>query len=465
MKEKFSVIIIGAGPAGTTAALTLAQRGIKDVVLLERGNYPGSKNVMGGVIFTTILNKIIPDFLEKGAPVERNIPKRGFALLTPESEIFFSFKNNEFNRPPYNNIFTVLRAKFDKWFAEEAEKAGVMLLCNSVVDELLKDDTGKVIGVQTRVTEGTPKEEGQIFADVVICAEGANSTIALKEGMREKFDQHSMAIAVKEIIELPEDIIEDRFHLEGNEGAAFEYYGDAVQGLFGSGFIYTNKTSISIGIGVVISDIIKAKLNPNDILEHFKDHPCIKSLIRGGKVLEYSAHMIPEGGYKKIPKLFKDGFLLAGDAAGFISTSPLHEGINLAMASGMMAAQTVLEAKEKNDFSSVTLSSYAEKLENSFVFKDMKKYSDVPEVLRNSPELFNEWPKGLAAVITEVFTVSETPKETVEENIMNKFNYEIGFVPFIIKIIQLRNAMKSFYYGFSRKIEDFVSAHWESKQE
>ncbi|MFH1288755.1 MAG: FAD-dependent oxidoreductase [bacterium] len=460
MKEKFNVIIIGGGPAGTTAALTLAQRGMKNVVLLERGKYPGSKNVMGGVILTTILNKIIPDFWGKGAPVERNVSKRCFALLSPESETFFSFKNNEFNRPPYNNIFTVLRAKFDKWFAEEAEKAGVTLLCNSVVDELIKDENGKVVGVQTRVAGGTSKEEGQIFADVVICAEGANSTIALKEGMREKFDEHFMAVAVKEVIELPAKVIEDRFHLEGNEGTAFEFYGDAVQGLHGSGFLYTNKTSISIGIGVVISDIMKAKLNPNDILDHFKNHPCIRPLLRGGKTLEYAAHMIPEGGYKKIPKLVKDGLLLVGDAAGFINTSPLHEGSNLAMASGIMAAETILEAKEKNDFSSVTLSNYVSKLENSFVFKDMKKYSEVPEVLSKSPELFNKWPKELANILTEVFTISETPKEIVEEKIMNKFNDGIGAIPFAIKMVQLRNAMKSFYYGFSKKITDFVATHW-----
>lgn len=448
MKEKFDVIVIGAGLAGTTAAITLAQRGMKNVALLERGKYPGSKNVMGGIIFTTALNRIIPNFWEKGAPVERNVSKRCFAILSPESETLFSFKNNEFNKPPYNNIFTVLRAKFDKWFAEEAEKAGVTLLCNSVVDELIKDENGKVVGVQTRVDDKTPKEDGQIFADVVICAEGANSTIALKEGMREKFDEHFMAVVVKEVIELPARTIEDRFHLEGNEGTAFEFYGDAVQGLCGSGFLYTNKASISIGIGVMISDIMKAKLNPNDILEHFKNHPCIKPLIRGGKTLEYSAHMIPEGGYKKIPRLVKDGLLLVGDAACFISTSPLHEGSSLAMASAVMAAETILEAGP--------LSNYINKLENSFVLKDMKKYSEVPEFLNKNPELFNKWPKGLSDTLTEVFTISETPKEVVEEKIMNKFDDGIGIIPFVIKIIQLRNAMKSFYYGFSKKIADFI---------
>ncbi len=120
MEEKFDCIIIGAGPAGSAAAITLAQGGA-DVVVLEKGESPGSKNLFGGILFTTVLNKLIPNFLES-APIERHILRRKFGFIFDENETSLELRSEKFNRPPFNNTFTVLRSQFDKWFAAEAEK-------------------------------------------------------------------------------------------------------------------------------------------------------------------------------------------------------------------------------------------------------------------------------------------------------------------------------------------------------
>src|SRR3990172_4808809 len=158
-------------------------------------------------------------------------------------------------------------------------------------------------------------KEGPMHCDVVICAEGANSVLAEKSGLKKKPLPNEMVTGVKEVIALPQEVIEDRFSLTENSGVAIEYFGNAVQGMVGGAFIYTNKESISAGISCSIHDFQEKKINPNDLLEHFKKHPCIRNLLRGGETVEYSAHMIPEYGYDKLPELVTDGLILIGDSA------------------------------------------------------------------------------------------------------------------------------------------------------
>ncbi|MDI6642406.1 MAG: FAD-dependent oxidoreductase, partial [Elusimicrobiota bacterium] len=332
-----------------------------DTIVLERGEYPGAKNITGGILFTTILGKLIPNFLEE-APLERYIVERKFSLLSKDTELSFSFRTEKFSQPPYNNSFTVLRAKFDPWFAKKTEEMGVMILTKVTVDEIIWEKT-RCVGVRTRLNEG------DIYSDVVVLAEGANSVLAEKEGLKSIPSEKNMAIAVKEIISLPQEVIEERFHLSNSEkngkisgGVAIEYFGDAVKGMFGNAFIYTNKDSLSVGVGCTLNELSKKNINPHDILEYFKNHPCVSNLLCGGKTEEYSAHMIPEGGYYNIPRVVFDGLLLIGDCAGLVNTSFFHEGTNLAMASGVYAAETIIEAKRKREFSYRILSSYENKL-------------------------------------------------------------------------------------------------------
>lgn len=428
-EEKFDAIIIGAGPSGIAAAYTLAKANLS-VVVLEKGSYPGSKNLFGGILFGTILNQLIPQFWQQ-APIERHIVSRRFSVLSKESEAAFDYRSERFNKPPYNNSFTVIRPKFDRWFAEQAEAAGAEIYCEVVVDDFVWED-GKVVGIKARgEREG---EYDELYSHSVICAEGANAMLAEKAGLRKEqstMSPENRTVAVKEAIKLPRQVIEDRFHLGEDEGIAIEYFGEGVQGMVGSGFIYTNRESISVGVGVSIDDMIEKEITPYDLLDHFKAHPAVKNLVRGGDVIEYSSHMIGEDSYKRLPQLFADGLILVGDSAGFVNTSIYHEVTNMAMASGMLAAQTVIEAKDKNDFSAAALSAYENKLENSFIFKDMKQYKDTVDFLDSNKYILDEYPEIVLELITDLFTVDETPKKEVQKRVFKKFKQKIGYLPFL----------------------------------
>ena len=411
-EDKFDVIIVGGGPAGLAAAFVLAKAG-KQVIVLERGEYCGSKNVFGGILFTGILEKLIPDYL-KDAPLERNVTRRGFSLLTPTGELGGGFKFDKFNTAPFNNSFTTLRAKFDNWFAGKAEEAGAMIITGATVDDFLYDTDGKIKGVKARM------DDGDILGDVVILADGVNSLLAKKIKLHKELDPKYTIVAVKEIIQLTEEKVADRFHLNGNEGAALEYFGCAAKGAVGAGFVYTNKDTISIGLGASIKSLMEHKLNPNDALEYFKNHPAIAPLIRGGEQREYSAHLIPDGGYDHISKLFTDNVLVAGDAAGFVNNTLFHEGTNLAMQSGVSAAETVIEAGTRKDFSAASLSVYNTKLEESFVLRDVKHFRKTTDALDANPQLFEKYPKMLEELVSELFTPDGEPKWDKEMKLMGK---------------------------------------------
>lgn len=438
-EEKFDAIIVGAGPSGIASALTLAKAGLS-VVVLERGEYPGAKNLFGGILFTTILAKLIPNFTEE-APLERHIVTRRFSLLSKEGELAVNLRNEQFNRPPFNHSFTVIRSRFDRWFAEKAEEAGAEVYPGVVVDDLIFEN-GKVVGIKARgEREGTYDE---LYGNCVIIAEGANSLLAERAGLRKeksKMSPENRVTAVKEVIKLPREVIEDRFHIKDNEGIAYEYFGEAVSGMIGSGFIYTNKDTISVGVGCLISDLMEKRMTLYDLLDAFKAHPAVAPLLRGGEVIEYSTHMIPEESYDELPELVGDGVLLVGDAAGLINPSFFHEVTNLAMASGVFAGEAVIEAKEKGDFSKETLSSYRKKLEDSFVLKDIKKYRRFIRFLKDNPEFLSDQLPFVVDLAASFFTVSETPKEEVVRDVIKRFRKKMGTFSLLKRLWQAKRAM------------------------
>jgi len=439
MDNRVDVVIVGAGLAGVACAYVLARAGV-NVVVLERGKYPGAKNVMGGILFTTILEKLIPDFL-KEAPIERFIMKRKFSLLSRDTELEFSFRTEKYNLPPHNHSFTVLRARFDRWFASKVEVLGGMILPNVVVDGLIWQGK-RCIGVKSRL------KDGNLYANVIVLAEGANSVITEREGLKPLLDEKNIAVAAKEIISLPPEVIEERFQLSSDgsgdkipEGAAIEYFGDAVQGMFGNGFIYTNRDSLSVGIGCTLKELAEKNINPHDLLEYFKNHPCVRNLLRNGKTEEYCAHMIPEGGYRNLSKLVFDGLLLIGDCAGLVNASFFHEGSNLAMASGVYAAEAIIEALNKGDFSRKTFSSYEESLRNSFVLEDLKKFQYFPALGEKCPELVSDYPEILAEIITGYFAVDEKPKRIIEREVIKMLRKKLGVVRFGKNMFNVAKAM------------------------
>jgi electron transfer flavoprotein-quinone oxidoreductase len=407
-EERFDAIVVGAGPAGVAAALTMARAGL-EVVLLERGSYPGSKNVMGGILYRHQTEQLVPEFW-KEAPLERHIAERRFWMLSGDSVTSLAYRTQRFAEEPYNS-FSVLRAKFDRWFAEKAEEAGAFLLTDTVVEDVIRRD-GKIAGVRTG------RDDGDLYADVVIAADGVNSLLAKSAGLHGELASAGVALAVKEIIALPREKIEDRFALEGDEGTAIEVFGDSTAGMFGAGFIYTNQDTISLGTGAVLADFVRTGLTPYDVIDRFKANPMVRKLIDGGETKEYMAHLIPEGGYNHIPRLVTDGFLTVGDAAGFVNAVHV-EGSNMAMASGQMAAQTVIEAKERGDFSAAGLSAYERRVRDSFIVEDLRKYRGVPDFFESNPELLELYPGLINDAAREFLSVDDRTKSEKQRKILS----------------------------------------------
>ena len=411
--EKFDVIIVGAGPAGTTAAYVLAKSGV-EVLQIERGSYPGAKNVFGGILYTPVLNRLIPNFWEE-APVERHMKGVKIFLISEKNAVSIGVESEEHNQPPYNNSFTVSRARFDSWYAQKAQEAGAMLITDTVVDDLLWDGN-KVVGVKAR------GEEGEVYADVVIVADGVNSLLTQKAGLRKEFRPRQVSLGMKEIIELPREVIEERFNLSGNEGVELKYMaGDATKGLWGGGNIYTNLETLSIVLWVSVEPLMASRQGAPDLMERFKEHPFVSRYIKGGKTIEYQAHLAPDGGYDFTPKYYTNGLLIAGDAARFLNASIHYEGTNFAMASGEAAAKAVIEAKKKGDFSEKSLSNYQKLLNDSFVMKDLKRYRKLNHFAEANPEFFGGYFDAITQMAVDYFAINELPKRQQEFRMLKRF--------------------------------------------
>jgi electron transfer flavoprotein-quinone oxidoreductase len=387
--EKFDAIVVGAGPAGSSAAYVMAREGLQ-VLVLERGAYPGAKNMWGGAFFGPVMEELFPDFW-KEAPIERAVSRHSISMLTEHESLSFDFRSDRGNK---NHGFIVLRAKFDQWLAKKAEAAGAIIAPGLEANELLYEG-GAVAGVKVG-DESFP-------ASVVVLADGANSLFAAKAGLRKEFTPHDVKQGVKEVIQLPREVIENRFQLQGDEGAALEFIGSCTRGLPGGGFLYTNRESVSVGVVVQLSAISEQMVKASDLLEEFKSHPLIRAYIDQGKTVEYSAHLIPVSGVKILPTFAKDGILITGDAAGLVlGTGLILEGANFAMASGVAAAKTVIKARSAGDFTTKTLTHYEELLRGQFVLKELETFKKAPGFLENR-RIYSTYPELACSLAMKMF--------------------------------------------------------------
>lgn len=405
-EDKFDVIIVGGGLAGSTAAYILAQEGM-EVLVIERGNYSGSKNMTGGRLYGHSLEKIIPEFA-KEAPVERRISKERFSLLTKDSAVTLEYAGAKTGTPGCES-YSVLRAGFDRWLAEKAEEEGAMYIYGIRVDDLIVRD-GRVCGVIAG--------DEEMESDLVILADGVNSLLAQKIGMKKELLPSQSAVGVKEIIQLDAATIEQRFQLNPGEGLAWIFQGDCTDGRIGDGFLYTNKDTVSLGVLTTIEDIDGKETTIPQLVDRLKNHPAVKPLIEGGKLVEYSAHLVPEGGYSMVPTLYRDGVLLAGDAASLvINLGFMIRGMDLAIESGRLAAQTAAAAKEKGDFSADTLASYQQALEDSFVMKDLKFYDGYEKVMEDR-RLYQDCPAKADRLFADLFVVDGSGAKDISKKIV-----------------------------------------------
>lgn len=410
--EKFDVIIVGGGLAGLAAAYTLAEQEV-EVLVLERGDYSGAKNVTGGRLYLNPVRDLFPGLFNK-APLERFIAHEEAMMMAKGRSLTVRYDGSELNSEPYQS-YSVLRGKFDKWLAKQAERKGAMIVAKSRVDDIITEN-GKVVGVRAGGDE--------LGADVVIACDGVLSLTAEKAGLRKPGRPADYAVGCKEIIELDRSIIEDRFLLEGDEGAARLFMGEVTQGKFGGGFLYTNKDSLSLGIVVGINDMMEEEhYTVPELLENFKKISPIARMIKGGQTAEYSAHVIPEGGYQALTKLYGDGILVAGDAAGFsLNIGVTVRGMEYALASGYYAAQAVLKAREAGDFSAATLANYEALLNSSFVMQDFKTFRNAPQALEN-PRIFNHYPELMGNIMKDIYEMPEGAKPSLYKTVKKYISF------------------------------------------
>jgi electron transfer flavoprotein-quinone oxidoreductase len=393
---------VGAGPAGSTAALVLARAG-KRVALVERGPFPGSKNMYGGVVYGRVLDRLIPKWWEE-IPVQRWVTRRATMLLTETQSLTIDFRSQRWGAAPYNGC-TIFRPDFDSWLAGKAEEAGAVLVPSTTATGLLRNEQGRVHGVHT------DRPDGDIEAPITIACDGVNSFLAKEAGLYHHPEPEHFTLGVKEVLALPRDEIDARFGLAGDEGADFEILGGTAD-VPGGAFLYTNAESISVGVVLQLPALGASGRRPEEFIDVVKSHPGIAPLVRGGELKEHSAHLIPEGGYDAMPELTADGLMIAGDAAGLCLAAGIWlEGVNFAIGSGAAAAETAVDALRCGDTSIETLGAYRQRLEANFVLRDHKKLRHAPELVL-SDRVQHAYPNIVCDMVESLFTV-DNPRPKV----------------------------------------------------
>jgi electron transfer flavoprotein-quinone oxidoreductase len=389
-------VVVGAGPAGSAAALALARAG-RSVVLVERGLFPGSKNVYGGVVYGRVLDGLIPGWWDE-VPVERWVVRRSTMMMTADQSLSVDYRSQSWGSPPYNGM-TTYRADFDSWLAGKAVEAGAQLVTSTVATGLLRDQAGRVVGVRT------DRADGDLAAKLVVACDGVNSFLAKEAGLlpRAQADHHTLG--VKEVLGLPTEVINERFGVHSHEGLDIEMVG-CTRGIPGGGFLYTNSDSVAIGVVLSLPELAKSGVRPEEIITDLKAHPSIAPYLRGADVKEYAAHMIPEGGYDTMPKLAIDGMLIAGDAAAMTLAAGIWlEGVNFAIGSGYAAGRAADRAIAAGDLSEVGLSSYRTDLEQQFVLADHKRLRRAPALVL-SDRVQHQYPAMVCDLVEGMFTVT-----------------------------------------------------------
>jgi len=410
----FDAIVVGAGPAGTSAALGLAQAGAK-VLLLERGEYPGQKNMFGGMMaYGPVPEQLIPDFWER-APWERAVTKRILSIAGTGSTTSLAFQARSGSDAPAVGAgstsdkgltgFTMFRPQFDRWYAEQAVAAGVTLLTGCRAEGLMGAD-GAVWGVRVAGPDDIIK------APLVIACDGTLSLLAKEAGLHKGFKPEQVALGVRAVYEMTEEEIDERWGLSGREGATQEFLG-CTEGVRGGGFIYTQTDALSVGLVFHLDSLQEHKIPPYELLERFLKSDPVAPLLKGARMVEYSAHLLPEAGVPMMPKLSRAGLLVAGDAAGFCYTNGLtQEGMNLAMASGVIAAKMGAQALAAGDFSAGRLAKYKAELKKSFAYRDLSTWGGAIDFMHHD-RLFTVYPQMISALMEDLYRSDGTPKQRI----------------------------------------------------
>jgi electron transfer flavoprotein-quinone oxidoreductase len=319
--------------------------------------------------------------------------------MTEHQSMAVDYRTSTWGEAPYNGA-TALRPDFDAWLADQAVAAGATLVCSTTATGLIRDGSGRVIGVHT------DRPDGDLTASVVIACDGVNSFLAKEAGLHPHADDTThLTLGAKEVLSLPREAIEDRFGLSGDEGADFEIVG-CTGDIAGGGFIYTNLDTISVGVVLRLSDLAASDVRPEELIAGLKSHPMVAPLVRGATLEEYSAHVIPEGGWNMMPTLGCDGMLVSGDAAAFCLAAGLWlEGVNFAIGGGAAAGAAAVAAIDSGSTGDRMVDDYRSRLEGSFVLADHKRLRRVPEMLLSEDVQFR-YPRLICDLVESVYQVT-----------------------------------------------------------
>ncbi len=393
----FDVIVVGAGIAGCVAAYQLTRAGY-DVLLVERGIQPGAKNLSGGVLYCRVMERIWPEFVLQ-APVERVITRNCLCFLNAGSHVTIDYSDQRLASPV--NAVSVLRARLDAWLAEQCEQTGATVMSGVLVDSLLIEG-GRVVGIRAT--------DDELRAHVVVAADGVNSFLCRDAGIRKQEPTRHLALGVKSVIALPRELIEERFNLTGNEGVAYAMVGDCTGGLGGGGFLYTNRESVSVGVVVRLDELSQSAASSSELHDRFVSHPAIAPFLKGGELIEYGCHLIPEGGRAMAHDLTRPGLVVVGDAAGLtINTGFTVRGMDLAAGSGIAAAKTIHAALAAGDTPLQDMTEYPAELDRCYVGLDMKTFAKAPDFLAN-PRIYNTYGQLLADILHSIYDLDTSPR-------------------------------------------------------
>jgi len=406
MADDFDVIVVGAGMAGGPAAIRLAKGGA-NVLLVERGAEVGTKSLSGGILWGNDLARILPNWWRE-MPVERHLVRKRFGLLTADSALSFDLQESSWNQEPYV-AHSVLRSRTDSWLAKKAEELGATVVPSVPVDRLNWEGT-KVHGI----IQGGEK----MTAPVTIVADGANSRLSLGTPIRPeaRLSPETTELGIKEVFRLDPSVIEDRFHVTGNEGHSEEWVGGLFPpGVMGGGFLYTNRDTLSLGIIVSIQSLYGRNAYAHELIERFKLHPAIANRLKGAELVEYGARLVP-GGWAGRPAAFHgDGWMVAGDAAGFVfSNGIMIQGMNYAIRSGVEAAETALASKAAGDPSAAKLAEYDRRLEATGILADFRDFARLDRVKWN-PRIYSVYPRFATELLRSMMAESGSPKRSARK--------------------------------------------------
>ncbi len=400
-ENKVDVIVVGAGLAGLACAWVLGGAGL-EVLVLERGDAPGTKNLTGGRLYLKALRALEPELME-GLPLERTVCRESLCLLSEGSSTTVTYRGDTLAEEPAHSA-TVLRGRLDAHLGDACAERGAFVIPSTPVRELLRE------GQRVR---GVVAGEERFTADAVVLADGALSFLGEQAGLHEPVQGEHFAVGVKEVLALPRETIEDRFQLEGEQGEARLFLGSISGGQVGGGFLYTNRQSLSLGLVLGLEAYRSGALQQGSaqLLEAFKQRPEIRPLVKGAQLVEYSAHLVPEGGLDAAPAAVGDGVLAVGDAAGLCLNHGLTvRGMDLALASGVLAGRAILKAKQAGDFSAAGLAVYQQLLDESFVGRDMATFRAAPAALARQ-RWYQHYPGAVNALLEELFLFDDGPKE------------------------------------------------------